>query len=83
VATNAIRHGGGHADARVSRTDHAIIVEVTDEGPGIPATAEARLPAVQATSGRGLWLAYHLCDRVDVDTGSWGTRILLTMATGS
>jgi anti-sigma regulatory factor (Ser/Thr protein kinase) len=83
AATNAIRHGSGHADVTVSRTDHAIIVEVTDEGPGISTTASALPPPIEATSGRGLWLVHHLCDRVDIHTGHWGTRIQLTMAISS
>ena len=36
LMTNAVRYGGPHVELRVDRKDTAIVVEVTDDGSGIP-----------------------------------------------
>ncbi|WP_422739866.1 ATP-binding protein [Micromonospora sp. WMMD729] len=64
LITNAVEHGGGEIRATVSAADRMVAVEVSDQGPGIPA---AHLPlvfdrfhkvdAARSTSGSGLGLA--------------------------
>ncbi len=46
---NAVRHGGG-AVARLSFTEETVVLDVVDEGPGIP---EARKAAILEPLGRG------------------------------
>ena len=40
---NARRHGGGEVEARLRRSDEAIIIEILDRGPGIPEAQQARM----------------------------------------
>lgn len=80
VATNAIQHGGGEAGVTIRVEGRQIVIEVQDDGPGIPADVTASLPEPEATHGRGLWLANQLCDEVDLCTGGTGTLIRLIMA---
>jgi anti-sigma regulatory factor (Ser/Thr protein kinase) len=79
VITNAVRHAGGQGRVRLWTQDGTIRCEVTDEGGGIPPErlVGRELPPSVAVSGRGLWLARHLCDAVSVATGPAGTTILL------
>jgi serine/threonine-protein kinase RsbW len=79
IVTNAVRHAGGHGRVRLWTQDGTIRCEVSDEGGGIPAEQlnGRELPPSYAVSGRGLWLARHLCDAVNVVTGPAGTTIQL------
>jgi anti-sigma regulatory factor (Ser/Thr protein kinase) len=81
LASNAIRHGGGHGRVRLWRADGAVTCEISDTGPEWPSPSSDRFgrPPVDALGGRGLWLAYHLCDRFEVRSGSTGTVALATM----
>ena len=80
LASNAIRHGGGHGRVRLWRADGAITCEISDDGPEWPPPDEQfGRPPVDALGGRGLWLAYHLCDRFEVRSRSTGTVALATM----
>jgi anti-sigma regulatory factor (Ser/Thr protein kinase) len=81
IMTNAVRHGGGHGRVRLWRTPTGLRCEIHDDGAGKPARFNGHtLPPTEATGGRGLWLARHLCDSFDVETGRDGTRVELTMA---
>lgn len=54
MASNALRHGGGRVQAVVGRTDHAFLVEVSDQAPESPPTpAVGRDPS---EGGLGLYL---------------------------
>ena len=79
IITNAVRHAGGHGRLRLWTEAGTIRCEVSDEGGGIPPDrlTGRELPPSFAVSGRGLWLARHLCDAVSVATGPAGTTILL------
>ena len=81
LASNAIRHGGGKGRLRLWKSDGAVTCEVSDAGPGLASGAGNRFwrPPVDALGGRGLWLAYHLCDRFEVRSGPTGTIALATM----
>ena len=81
IMTNAVRHGGGRGLVRLVRTAGGLRCEISDKGSGEPARFNGRvLPPTEATGGRGLWLARHLCDSFDVETGGNGTRVRLVMA---
>lgn len=81
IMTNAVRHGGGIGRVRLSRTSTGLRCVIRDDGAGEPARFNGHsLPPTEATGGRGLWLARHLCDSFDVKTGLDGTRVELTMA---
>jgi serine/threonine-protein kinase RsbW len=82
IVTNAVQHGGGSGRIRLWRTAVGLACEISDEGPGAPMAAfnGHQLPPMSSTGGRGLWLARHLCDSMDVESGSGGTTVHLTMA---
>lgn len=81
VVTNAVRHGGGRGRLRLWHGRDAVWCEVRDGGgSGRPDLLDGyRLPPSSATGGRGLWLARHLCDEVDLRTGEDGTTVRLGM----
>jgi serine/threonine-protein kinase RsbW len=80
ITTNAVRHAGGHGHLRLWRHGDALFCEVVDKGPGISKrqlndTKERRPGRI---GGHGLWLARHICDDVQIETGrGTGTRVLL------
>ena len=72
LVTNAVRVGGGPVNLALRAVmidDHvALRIEVTDCGPGLPASvATGALPRADACSGRGLPL-------VDLLAQSWGSE---------
>ncbi|MET7394385.1 ATP-binding protein [Dactylosporangium sp. NPDC005572] len=85
IVTNAVRHAGGRGSLRMWVIDGELVCEVTDKGSGIPAERlnGQTLPPSNATSGRGLWLARHLVDAVEVRTGAGGTIVVLRIQTSS
>jgi len=79
VTANAVKYAGGGQLAILQDAESSVVIEVSDDGPGIPAELSQDLPSPEATGGRGLWLARALCDRVDIATGPTGTRVRLEM----
>ncbi|GGS91670.1 hypothetical protein GCM10010156_57440 [Planobispora rosea] len=78
ITTNAVRHGGGTGRLRLWRTDGRICCEVTDRGPGMPASSADHRPVPpESSGGRGLWLARHGVRRFTVRTGTGGTSVTL------
>jgi anti-sigma regulatory factor (Ser/Thr protein kinase) len=79
IVTNAVRHAGGHGRLKMWLHGSALRCEVADDGAGIPGDRlnGFDLPPSFAVSGRGLWLARHLCDLLTVQTGPDGTKITL------
>lgn len=82
VAVNAIQYAGG-GSVVVEDDGDAVAVRVTDHGPGLPGhrvdIAEER-PAVDAVSGRGLWLARRLCRTLSIVSGPAGVTVRLNMS---
>jgi len=66
VATNSVRHGGGVGRLRTWQDADALVFEVRDEGVLSDPLAGRLPPPPERESGRGLWLAHHLCDLVQV-----------------
>ncbi|MEV8517531.1 ATP-binding protein [Dactylosporangium sp. NPDC051484] len=82
IVTNAVRHAGGGGLVRLWVAGGVLVCEVTDHGAGIPAerlNGQAPPPSY-SISGRGLWLARHLVDEVEVSTGEAGTIVRLSSA---
>jgi len=75
LASNAVRHAGGTGRVRLWRDAESVVCEISDAGPGLPAPPadDYGRPAVDALGGRGLWLAFHLCDEFTVKSDESGT----------
>jgi len=82
VLTNVVLHAGGHGRIVVWMTAGSAWCTVTDSGPGIPERYHRppEVPGGFEVGGRGIWLAYHLCDEVTMATGPIGTTIGLRLA---
>jgi anti-sigma regulatory factor (Ser/Thr protein kinase) len=82
VITNVVLHAGGHGRIVVGVADGWLWCTVTDSGPGIPQhyLSPPDVPEAFEVGGRGIWLAYRLCDEVTMATGPIGTTISLRMA---
>ncbi|MEV7075741.1 sensor histidine kinase [Streptomyces sp. NPDC093990] len=74
VATNSIRHGGGHGTLRTWGEERRLVCEFRDAGYISDPLAGRRRPTSTQAGGRGLWLAHQLCDLVEIrsapDTGT-------------
>jgi anti-sigma regulatory factor (Ser/Thr protein kinase) len=82
VVTNVVLHAGGQGRITVRLADGSAWCTITDSGPGIPAhyLASPEVPGAFEVGGRGIWLAYQLCDEVTMATGPIGTTIGLRIA---
>ena len=79
IASNSLRYGGGGGTLRVWERDGALIVDITDSGFIDSPMAGREQPPMDSTGGRGLWLANHLCDLVQVRSSRTGTVIRMHM----
>jgi anti-sigma regulatory factor (Ser/Thr protein kinase) len=79
VATNSIRHGGGAGTLLTWQEQSALVCEIRDRGRFENPVADRRLPAPDVSSPRGLWLANHLCDLVQIRSLAEGTVVRLHM----
>ncbi|MEV6631326.1 ATP-binding protein [Actinoplanes sp. NPDC051470] len=82
IITNVVLHAGGRGRVVLSRSGQSVWCTITDSGPGIPLPYQRppEAPDVFDLGGRGIWLAYRLCDEVSMATGPIGTTIGLRMA---
>lgn len=79
IATNSVRHGGGSGVLRTWADEIALTCEVKDAGViSEPLIGRCR-PDRTEDRGRGLWLANHLCDLVQIRSGPAGTTVRLRM----
>jgi anti-sigma regulatory factor (Ser/Thr protein kinase) len=69
LTSNAVRHGGGSGRLRLWTTDTTACCQVTDGGPGLPATYRLpqQSPGLDMAGGRGLWLVMCFSDAVTVE----------------
>lgn len=80
AAGNVVKHGGGTGHLALIQDDgRALIVQISDNGPGMAAGAPAALPPSDQGSGRGLYLIQETVDRVEYRTGPDGTTVHLEM----
>jgi anti-sigma regulatory factor (Ser/Thr protein kinase) len=78
IATNSIRHGGGHGILRTWTQDSTFLCEFRDTGYIPDVMAGRTRPAPDQVGGRGLWLVHQLCDLVEIrSTPDQGTIIRL------
>ena len=82
VITNVVLHAGGHGHIVLWPAGSSTWCTVTDSGTGIPEQylSPPEMPEAFEVGGRGIWLAYQLCDEVTVATGPIGTTIGLRMS---
>lgn len=81
LATNSVRHGGGHGSVRLWSEDDALVCEVHDAGRiADPLAGRARPTSADAPGGYGLWLVHQLCDLVEVRTRPDGTTVRVRVA---
>ncbi|MFI5866468.1 anti-sigma factor RsbA family regulatory protein [Streptomyces sp. NPDC051546] len=80
IATNSIRHGGGHGTLRAWTQDATFLCEFRDAGYISDVMAGRTRPSEGQIGGRGLWLAHQLCDLVEIrSTRDRGTTVRLHM----
>jgi anti-sigma regulatory factor (Ser/Thr protein kinase) len=82
VASNSIRHGGGHGELRVWTEGRSLVVEVSDRGHVTSPLVGRVRPVPDAGGGAGLWLANQLCDLVQISSSARGTTVRVYQATG-
>jgi anti-sigma regulatory factor (Ser/Thr protein kinase) len=83
VATNAIVHGRPPTTVRIRPRPGELVWEVSDTGAGIRDPFEGgQAPPIEASRGRGLWLARRLCDAVKIRSGV-GCTVTLRMEVGA
>ena len=79
IATNSIRHGGGRGTLRIWHEPTALVCEIRDRGRFDKPLAGRQRPSNDPAAPRGLWLANHLCDLVQIRTLADGTVVRLHM----
>jgi anti-sigma regulatory factor (Ser/Thr protein kinase) len=83
VATNSVRHAGGHGVVRAWLEDDAAVGEVTDAGHIDQPLVGRERPHLDRPGGRGVWLANQLCDLVQIRTFPTGNVVRLRMGARS
>ena len=79
IATNSVRHGGGRGTLRIWHEPSALVCEIRDRGRFDRALADRERPSNDSAAPRGLWLANHLCDLVQIRTLPGETVVRLHM----
>lgn len=77
VITNSIQHAGGECLVAMWDEAGSVVCEVRDAGHITDPMVGRLSPNVEATAGRGLWLANHLCDLVQIRSSQAGTTVRL------
>ena len=80
LATNSMRHGGGHGQLSMWQENGTLLCEVADGGHIADPLAGRELPPDLRGGGRGLWLVNHLCDLVQMRTSQAGNVVRLHMS---
>jgi anti-sigma regulatory factor (Ser/Thr protein kinase) len=82
LASNSIRHGGGHGELRIWTEGRILVCEVSDGGRITSPLVGRVRPAPDAAGGAGLWLANQLCDLVQISSSARGTTVRVHQAAG-
>lgn len=79
IATNSVVHGGGRGVLRVWLDGRTFVCEVSDAGRLAHPLVGRHRPPPTHEGGRGLWMANHLCDLVQLRSPASGTVARLHM----
>ena len=79
VATNSVRHAGGHGVVRAWQEDDVAVCDVSDGGRIDQPLVGRERPDLDRAGGRGVWLANQLCDLVQIRTFPTGNLVRLHM----
>ena len=80
LTANTLAHTSGPGTLTMWVTDNDVICQVQDQGQITDPLAGRVRPAPDAHSGgRGLWVVYQICDRVEIRTGPAGTTVRVHM----
>lgn len=78
ICTNTLQHGPGPGTLRMWATDNGVVCEVHDAGAIADPLAGRHVKRAAADRGRGMFLAHHLCDLVEVRSSpAAGTTVRL------
>jgi anti-sigma regulatory factor (Ser/Thr protein kinase) len=78
LATNVVRHGGGHGLMRLWQVGGTVHCEVSDHGPGLPAGVATETPGPEEVNGRGLWMVRLMSTTTSIDARPDGTTVTIT-----
>jgi serine/threonine-protein kinase RsbW len=81
ILINAVLHAGGGGSVTVGSSADGVLVEVRDNGPGVPMDVPTERPGPQVEGGRGLWMARKLCRHLTITNGPTGATVRLFMPT--
>jgi anti-sigma regulatory factor (Ser/Thr protein kinase) len=79
LVTNSVQYGGGEGSLTIWHDREALLCEVRDRGLIRDRLVGRLPPPVEQYGGRGLWLANHLCDLVQIRSGTEGTVVRVHM----
>ena len=79
VATNSLKFGGELSVLRIWTDDGALVCEISDHGHIASPLVDRQRPASDVGASRGLWLANHVCDLVQIHSQPGATTVRLHM----
>ena len=80
LAANTLAHTSGPGTLTLWVTDDEVVCQVQDQGQITDPLAGQVRPSPDAPGGgRGLWVVYQVCDRVEIRTGQAGTTVRVHM----
>lgn len=77
VITNSVQHGGGRCSVAMWNENGTVVCDVRDAGHITDPMTGRLAPTPASTAGRGLWLANHLTDLVQIRSSHAGTTVRL------
>lgn len=80
IVSNAIRYAGGGGRVKIESVADGVLVEVRDDGPGLPDDLPTDRPDPTALGGRGLWMARQLCPGMEIASCSRGVTVRMFLS---
>ena len=80
LAGNSVRHGGGAGELRLWVERDMLVGEVRDRGSITDPLVGRRRPSADQAGGRGLWIANHVTDLVQIRSRPGSTVVRVHMA---
>lgn len=77
IIANSVQHGGGQCRVAMWDENGSVVCDVQDTGHIEDPMVGRLAPTAESTAGRGLWLANHLCDLVQIRSSHAGTTVRL------